>query len=416
MYSFDNEVNISLLYMSVVHSSIATDNLISKYLEYNIINFTVGHSNICDCGFSFNADYILNYHNILSQTASILYYKFKHIFKNANVCGNMFLPFSLATLVCTLNECSLINPDTLHNNSKDVVIITDEVNTYNCVKKICDSLEKQQYCIKHIICICYSGSDKILNHCNYPFDYLFQINDIYRFQVNNILSINPFPTYKHILYNHYIFKQKTKKLSSTILSLDNLSFKNIDCIINFVNSVHLYIVGIKINNNILCLSEEDNIKLYELTKSLQIFIWEDCAIINECQRNITQKIKYFDSCRDFISIAPDYNNSVLSKITNKHVKYIISAPNIINSLSTQQLINDALTNVQIIGIFGTICDEPFILPNNNDMMFITRTNINEYSKVPFFKSTLFIFENSLSLQNINDIIKQIQTVNNNSLR
>ena len=286
---------------------------------------------------------------------------------NVVLCGIPYGGIPIATALSLLCNCPQIlirkkpkqygmkkQIEGIHK--KNIVLIEDVVTTGSSVMETCALLESNGYSITGIISIIYRGEKPIINKIgNYPYKSLLTINDIKQYKLTK-LSISK-NSLQNTLLNH-----KKRKQSNIILAFDKNYLGSILDLYNILNKIHSHIIGLKVHNEILKITYDENIKLYKKCKELDIFLWEDRKF-NDIGNTIQEQIKYYTSIRDFISIVPI--GGALSIPQNTSLGIFLLAElscknNIINVLNTQ----DILTLAKKKNVCGIICQHPENVPFN----------------------------------------------------
>ena len=101
--------------------------------------------------------------------------------------------------------------------------------------------------------------------------------------------------------------------------------------------LHNDLIGVKVHNEILNLTFEQNKKLYTLCKSYDLFLWEDRKF-NDIANTFNHQIKSYESIRDYVSVCPISGVDILQVKSN--LKYFVliemsSRNNFINNISNE---------------------------------------------------------------------------------
>lgn len=354
--------------------------LLNQMMEKNIIkygDFTLKSgekSNVY-----INIKELNNYHNILSLACVLLYNKYKNFFSNANLCGVPYGGILIATLLSNLSKTGIIllrkeakshgyNKMVDGSKDKEIIVIEDVVTTGMSVLESCEILEENGYKIKCILSVVYRGKEtkkKMLG--KYEYKYLFSLQDILEHSSkSNILKnhsnldMNAWNYFQH--HNEKLLSLKEKKKSSIILAYDNKEKGYIE-LMNLMDKIHPYIVGIKIHNEILELSYSENLLLYMKAKKYNLFLWEDRKF-NDTGNTLANQIAYYESIRDYISVIPIGGESSLLELQTEQLGIFLlselsTGDNMLNSLNTQQIIDVAVKNKAA----GVICQTPENVPS-----------------------------------------------------
>ena len=201
-----------------------------------------------------------------------------------------------------------------------------------------------------------------------------------------------------------IIKKIDEKNSNIILAFDNDNFTKL-C--DLINKIHSYIIGVKVHNEILNLTNEQNILLYNLCKNYSLFLWEDRKF-NDISNTVIKQLKKYEDVRDYISICPISGPDLL-KIKSKLGFFVLiemsSDNNLFNNL-TDKIYNWIIEEKNNVNnsICGIICqDEKYfnIYSNSKDLITIkpgihltnTKDNIGQTYTNPqnmINKPTLFV--------------------------
>ena len=146
-----------------------------------------------------------------------------------------------------------------------------------------------------------------------------------------------------------IIKKIDEKNSNIILAFDNDNFTKL-C--DLINKIHSYIIGVKVHNEILNLTNEQNILLYNLCKNYSLFLWEDRKF-NDISNTVMKQLKKYEDIRDFVSICPISGPDILKIKSNLGFFVLIE-------MSSEQNLFTPITN----SIFNFVVQEANI-PNNN---------------------------------------------------
>lgn len=150
-------------------------------------------------------------------------------------------------------------------------------------------------------------------------------------------------------------KHIDRKKSRIILAYDKNNYSNL---IELIVMLHNDLIGVKVHNEILNLTFEQNKKLYTLCKSYDLFLWEDRKF-NDIANTFNHQIKSYESIRDYVSVCPISGLDILQVKSN--LKYFVliemsSRNNFINNISNelyQCVLNEFKNNNN--NIAGIIC-------------------------------------------------------------
>lgn len=341
--------------------------LLSKLIDNGTIkygNFTLKSG--IESPVYINIKQLCDNHELLSLTSVLLYNKFSNILNSNSICGVPYGAIPIATLVSNLNKSPLIllrkekkshGLNTLIDGTTDneVVLIEDVITSGKSVIESCELLEENGYIIKHIICVAFRG-DKITlkNLEKYNVHYLFTLDEI----LNNKFETEKIYKSKQLQLLEY----KKEKESSIILAYDRICKDNQEHLYETIELLHPHIVGLKVHNEVLGLSFDENLKLYNECKKYGLFLWEDRKF-NDIGNTIENQINYYSKIRDFISIVPIGGKGSIPNDTKLGVFVLCelsSENNVINSLMTQQVLG-LINNSNVCGV---ICQNPSYVPEN----------------------------------------------------
>ena len=351
--------------------------LLSKLVDNGIIkygNFTLKSGVVSPV--YINIKQLCDNHKLLSLTSVLLYNKLSHILNGKSICGVPYGAIPIATLISNLNKSPLIllrkekkshglNTIIDGTTENEVVLIEDVITSGKSVLESCELLEKNGYSVKHIICVAFRGDETTLKKLQkYYVNYLFTLNEI----LNNKTEIG-METENEILYHPkqlQLLEYKKQKNSSIILAYDRTCNHDQTHLYETIELLHPHIVGLKVHNEVLGLSFDENQKLYDVCKKYGIFLWEDRKF-NDIGNTIENQVNYYSNIRDFISIVPIGGKGSIPNNTNLGVFILCelsSENNVINSLMTQQVLG-LIDNSNVCGV---ICQNPSYVPH--DMLSI----------------------------------------------
>lgn len=231
----------------------------------------------------------------------------------------------------TYGTKKLIEGDDNIDNVNNVILIEDVVTTGSSLLETIEILKENNFNVIKSYSIVNRGNCDIENY-----DYLFSLKDI-------------------------CFNIKIPKI---IVAFD---FNDIEKLKNIINNASKYISGIKVHNEILNLSKEENMELYQLCKKNDIFLWEDRKF-NDIANTVEKQLKYYENIRDHISIVPTSGIDIL-KIKSKLGKFVLcemsSKNNLFQNINIMKTYNDLNEGYNICGV---ICQNPELFPNYTTIM------------------------------------------------
>ena len=349
--------------------------LLSKLVDNGIIkygNFTLKSGLVSPV--YINIKQLCDNHKLLSLTSVLLYNNFSHILNGKSICGVPYGAIPIATLISNLNKSPLIllrkekkshglNTIIDGTTENEVVLIEDVITSGKSVLESCELLEQNGYSVKHIICVAFRGDETTLKKLQkYNVNYLFTLDEI----LNNETETE---TETEIVYNSkqlQLLEYKKQKNSSIILAYDRTCKHDQTHLYETIELLHPHIVGLKVHNEVLGLSFDENMKLYDVCKKHGIFLWEDRKF-NDIGNTIENQVNYYSKIRDFISIVPIGGKGSIPNNTNLGVFILCelsSENNVINGLMTQQV----LSLINNSNVCGVICQDPSYVPE--DMLSI----------------------------------------------
>ena len=363
--------------------------LLSKLVDNGIIkygNFTLKSGVVSPV--YINIKQLCDNHKLLSLTSVLLYNNFSHILNGKSICGVPYGAIPIATLVSNLNKSPLIllrkekkshglNTIIDGTTENEIVLIEDVITSGKSVLESCELLEQNGYRVKHIICVVFRGDETTLKKLQkYNVNYLFTLDEIVNNKAETGMETGMKPgmkprmelgmeTENERLYNSkqlQLLEYKKQKNSSIILAYDRTCKHDQTHLYETIELLHPHIVGLKVHNEVLGLSFDENQKLYDVCKKYGIFLWEDRKF-NDIGNTIENQVNYYSKIRDFISIVPIGGKGSIPSNTNLGVFILCelsSENNVINSLMTQQV----LSLINNHNVCGVICQDPSYVPEN----------------------------------------------------
>ena len=199
-------------------------------------------------------------------------------------------------------------------------------------------------------------------------------------------------------------KHIERKKTHIILAYDKNDYNGL---LELINTLHNDLIGVKVHNEILNLTLEQNHELYSLCHKYDLFLWEDRKF-NDISNTVIKQLKKYEDVRDYISICPISGPDLL-KIKSKLGFFVLiemsSDNNLFNNL-TDKIYNWIIEEKNNVNnsICGIICqDEKYfnIYSNSKDLITIkpgihltnTKDNIGQTYTNPqnmINKPTLFV--------------------------
>ena len=129
-----------------------------------------------------------------------------------------------------------------------------------------------------------------------------------------------------------------------------------------LSKIHPYISGLKVHNEILNISLEDNIQLYEICKSYGIFLWEDRKM-NDIGNTVYKQLDYYSEYRDIVSVVPLGGPESIPKHKNIGV-FLLSQLSCKNNLIHPYMTEEINSLVKNESVCGIICQNPELVSND----------------------------------------------------
>ena len=159
-------------------------------------------------------------------------------------------------------------------------------------------------------------------------------------------------------------KHIERKKTHIILAYDKNDYNGL---LELINTLHNDLIGVKVHNEILNLTLEQNHELYSLCHKYDLFLWEDRKF-NDIAHTFSHQIQKYESCRDYISVCPISGPDILQ--VNSKLKYFVliemsSRNNLVNCISSNlyKLVSDEINNNNR-NIAGIICQSDIFLKEN----------------------------------------------------
>lgn len=159
-------------------------------------------------------------------------------------------------------------------------------------------------------------------------------------------------------------KHIERKKSHIILAYDKKDYNNL---IHFIELLHEDLIGVKVHNEILNLTHQQNKDLYDLCKKYDLFLWEDRKF-NDIANTFNHQIKTYENIRDYVSVCPISGLDILQ--VKSSLKYFVliemsSHNNLMNNISYQlyKYVDEELKNNNT-NIAGIICQSDIFLQKN----------------------------------------------------
>jgi len=313
---------------------------------------------------------LISYPQLMSGLCVELHKKIQNVNEDFVLCG---VPIGGIPIATTLSMLSGIPQILLRKQSKlygmkkliegnphtkNVVVIEDVVTSGSSVIDACTKLQTAGFSITHIFSLVYRGEEKNCTTINnFPFSYLFHIDELREAKITKE-NIIIYPKYQQL--TNYISQKK----SNIILAYDKSHHSAKYDLLLLLEKIHPYIAGLKIHNELLHMDMHENLFLYNKCKTLGIFLWEDRKF-NDTGNTIENQIKFYENCRDYISIAPTSGSYSLNIDTSLGMFVLCemsTKDNLFNPLTTQKILSMIdTTHSNICGLIGQ-SEELFQLP------------------------------------------------------
>lgn len=241
-------------------------------------------------------------------------------------------------------------------NVRDIVLIEDVVTTGSSVKEAIGMLYEEGYNVIQVVSIVYRGrylTSEWLKDLNYTF--IFHINEFNpKYKRKAILgrpiTLQPKAT--------ELYERIQRKKTNIVLAYDIGQSASFSHLLKMLDIVYPHIIGLKIHNEILGLSWDENIQLYIRCSELDIFLWEDRKF-NDIGNTIQKQIKFYEPIRDYVSVVPTSGKKSLYCETTLG-KFVLcemsSSDNLFNPLTTNNIVS--MLDDPKINIAGLICQSP----------------------------------------------------------
>jgi len=165
---------------------------------------------------------------------------------------------------------------------------------------------------------------------------------------------------------------KKRETVGIILAYD-IEGGTLNNLLALLEQIHDDLVGLKIHNEILDLSEDENIILYNICHAYGIFLWEDRKF-NDIGYTFQKQIKKYEKVRDVISVSPMSGSDILKVNTTLNI-FVLVQMSSKNNLFTREVSNrimDMITFEKLSGnnnIKGIICQNREFI--NTDLPVLT---------------------------------------------
>lgn len=236
---------------------------------------------------------------------------------------------------------------------RDVIMIEDVVTTGMSLLEVVDKLESNGFNVVKVISVVFRGEDDVLEKLKkYNFEFMYHINDLTTPKISQIeLASNT---------KSYIDTLKTSIESNNrnmFLALDSLSHLPFKMLLDLLMEMAKHIVGVKIHNEIMGFTYEENMTLYQTCRMHNLYVWEDRKF-NDIGNTLQKQLKYYENIRDIVSIVPTNGVSSLKNIKTNLKMFVLCEMSTTNNLFNPILRNDII-NVghQLENVIGFICQD-----------------------------------------------------------
>lgn len=262
------------------------------------------------------------------------------------------------------------------NEPINLILIEDVISSGTSVTETMNMLDKyKQIHIVDVISIVYRGE----SYPEYYFNCIFRKNDLLNMSYEPIRKIAKIDECETLPFISKINKLKKSKKSNIILAYDKHDF---DGLIHLLILIGPNIIGLKIHNEILELSQEQYYKLHKLCKEHDIFLWEDRKF-NDIGNTILRQVGTYINNVDAISIVPTGGITNELFAIDELNKFILCEMSTNNNMFNYNLTNNILyqyfsiNNKNSIGNTALICqDEELIEYCNMNNIATVRPGIN----------------------------------------
>ena len=165
---------------------------------------------------------------------------------------------------------------------------------------------------------------------------------------------------------------KNRNTVGIILAYD-IEDGTLNNLLALIDEIHDDLVGLKVHNEILNLSEGENELLYDMCHAYGLFLWEDRKF-NDIGATFQKQIKRYEKCRDVVSVSP-MSGSDIFKIETSLDIFVLVQMSSKGNLFTREIsrsIIDMITFEKLSGnenIKGIICQNSEFI--NTDLPVLT---------------------------------------------